>query len=437
MSNGGQVYEVRQALRALSLRLGEVRLPLRLPGVEDDRRRLEDLSGQLRDYVLPRMARPRAPLLAVLVGGTGVGRSSLLGGLVGEVVSEPGVRRPTTRTPVLVHHPADARWFSGGGAGGLLSSLARAPGSGGPDRPGVLHVVAKPGVPSGLGLIDAPDYVCAVPANRACARHLFAAADLVVFVTSPARYADDTQTAWLRAAAASGVACAVVLNRVRSGEAAEVRPDLADRMSRTWLEPPPLFVVEAAEPLSGGALPPAAVGPIRTWLAGLVGDPARRTAVVRQTLDGILRGIPDQVERIAAAVDAQAEAVTRFRLDVRKAYEEAVRHVDTAGSLTETEVPVVIAAAADRAEERVSAAWRSIPAGVALLKVERPVAVPSRTTPAGVAELMDVERRRYERVLDDLRLADPDALGLRPAAAAVEAETAGVAEPPGPGWGTG
>ena len=48
-----------------------------------------------------------APLLMVVGGSTGAGKSTLVNSLVGADVSPAGVLRPTTRAPVLVCHPAD------------------------------------------------------------------------------------------------------------------------------------------------------------------------------------------------------------------------------------------------------------------------------------------------------------------------------------------
>ena len=38
-------------------------------------------------------------------------QSTLVNSLVGTRVTQPGVLRTTTRSPVLVHHPDDASWF--------------------------------------------------------------------------------------------------------------------------------------------------------------------------------------------------------------------------------------------------------------------------------------------------------------------------------------
>ena len=69
------------------------------------------MVDQLEDYVIPRLMTLDAPLLAVVGGSTGAGKSTLVNSLVGTRVTTPGVLRPTTRSPVLVHHPDDAQWF--------------------------------------------------------------------------------------------------------------------------------------------------------------------------------------------------------------------------------------------------------------------------------------------------------------------------------------
>ncbi|WP_446038488.1 ATP-binding protein [Streptomyces sp. SID1121] len=101
------------ALSALRDRVAAVRLPLPLPGAPRARQTRAELLAQLDDYLLPRLREPDAPVLAVVGGSTGAGKSTLVNSLVGRRVSEAGVLRPTTRTPVLVCHPDDHHWFAG------------------------------------------------------------------------------------------------------------------------------------------------------------------------------------------------------------------------------------------------------------------------------------------------------------------------------------
>ncbi|MDN6170645.1 MAG: dynamin family protein, partial [Micrococcaceae bacterium] len=94
----GLLHECRSALEA-------VRLPLDLPEANRVRTSVLDARVQLDDYVLPRYRSLDAPLLAVVGGSTGAGKSTLVNALVGHPVTRAGAIRPTTRQPILVHHP--------------------------------------------------------------------------------------------------------------------------------------------------------------------------------------------------------------------------------------------------------------------------------------------------------------------------------------------
>ena len=110
------------ALEVLRARLGALRLPLETSGVETARTDLRRATDQLDDYLLPRLRAQKAPLLVVVGGSTGAGKSTLVNSVLGEKVTQPGVLRPTTKAPVLVHHPLDGRWFS---TDRVLPGLAR------------------------------------------------------------------------------------------------------------------------------------------------------------------------------------------------------------------------------------------------------------------------------------------------------------------------
>ena len=132
---------------------------------------------------------------------------------MGERVSEPGVLRPTTRSPVLVHHPDDAAWFD---QQRILPELERT--SRATADPGALQLVASSAaMPQGLALLDAPDIDSVVERNRSLAAQLLAAADLWLFVTSAARYADQVPWDFLQQAAERSAAVAIVLDRTPPG----------------------------------------------------------------------------------------------------------------------------------------------------------------------------------------------------------------------------
>jgi hypothetical protein len=311
-----------RALTGLRDALAGVRLPLSLPGSEASALRAREAVAQLDDYVLPRLNRLEAPLLAVVGGSTGAGKSTLVNSVIGRVVSAPGVIRPTTRSPVLVHHPDDAGWF---GADRILPGLARSADRVADAR--TLQLVPEPTLPPGLAILDAPDVDSVVAENRALAAQLLAAADLWLFVTSAARYADAVPWDYLRSAAARDAVVAVVLDRVPPAAMSEVPVHLGQMMGQRGLGSSPLFAVPETEVDDHGLLPEAAVTPIRDWLAELAHDAASRRAVVLQTLDGAIRSLVAAAPGIAQAVTDQENAIRTLRQDAEQSYAEAVRTV--------------------------------------------------------------------------------------------------------------
>ena len=116
------------ALTRLRDDLEAVRLLLELDGASEARRARDDTVAQVDDYLLPRLRQMDAPLLMVVGGSTGAGKSTILNSLVGTEVSPAGVLRPTTRAPVLACHPDDVRWFEDQR---ILPKLARTTGASG------------------------------------------------------------------------------------------------------------------------------------------------------------------------------------------------------------------------------------------------------------------------------------------------------------------
>src|SRR5688572_2207142 len=117
--------ELAEAVERLRDALAAVRLQLEVPGAAEARKARDDLAAQIDDYLLPRLRQMDAPVLMVVGGSTGAGKSTLVNSLIGTVVSPAGVLRPTTRLPVLACHPDDLRWFSDDR---ILPGLARVTG---------------------------------------------------------------------------------------------------------------------------------------------------------------------------------------------------------------------------------------------------------------------------------------------------------------------
>ncbi|QNN54797.1 ABC transporter [Nocardioides mesophilus] len=307
--------------------LQEMRLPLEVPEVSAHRTLRAGMVDQLDDYVLPRLLQIDAPLLAVVGGSTGAGKSTLVNSVVGAKVTEPGVLRPTTRSPVLVHNPADAGWFD---QDRILPNLARTTGATG--DPGALQLVPADSVPPGLAILDAPDIDSVEKRNRTLAAELLAAADLWLFVTSAARYADQVPWDFLKAAAERSTAVAVVLDRTAPEAVEEVSGHLARMLTARGLRDSPLFTVTEGPVDEQGMLAPAAVADIRGWLELLASDAEARAAVVKQTLDGAVRGLARGAYVVADAGDEQVRVLTELRADADRAYDEAVERIDSASA---------------------------------------------------------------------------------------------------------
>jgi len=406
------------ALIRLQDELSPLELGLDLPGAHEARRVRGELVAQIDDYLLPRLREMDAPLLMVVGGSTGAGKSTIVNSLVGSVVSPAGVLRPTTRAPVLVCHPDDLSWFE---SDRVLPGLSRASGSNA--APGGLRLAPTDALPAGLALLDSPDIDSVVAENRALANQLLAAADSWLFVTTAARYADAVPWDLLHAARDRGTALCVVLNRVPPEATEEVSAHLGQMLGERRLAGTELLVVPETD-LDLGLIPRAALEPVRQWLGGLAADANARGLLVRRTLTGALDSLPVRVGVVGRAVAEQGAAADELRADVRAAYTQGLAEVDEAvksGSLlrgevlarwhdvvgtgeilraletrigwlrdrvralitgaptahaelqtaVQTSIDAVVHAAADRAAERAASSWGQRPAGRSLLSAAK------------------------------------------------------------------
>jgi GTPase SAR1 family protein len=318
----GPRQDLLGALLRLREGLAQASLALDLPSAKQANAERDAMVDQLEDYVLPRLIQIDAPLLTVVGGSTGAGKSTLVNAIVGNEVSETGVLRPTTRSPVLVHHPTDAAWFE---EGRILPDLARTTKADG--NRGALQLVADDVIPPGLAILDAPDIDSVEEQNRILAAQLLAAADLWLFVTSAARYADQVPWDFLKAAADRSMAIAVVLDRTDPDTLSEVAGHLARMLSSRGLGDSPLFTVPEADIEEGGMLPDEVVVPIREWLQLLAADAEGRATVVKRTLNGAIQSLARRCRGLATPAEEQEKAAERLRSEVKKSYDQAVRDV--------------------------------------------------------------------------------------------------------------
>jgi hypothetical protein len=321
----GDVEALVLAVESLRDAVAEAELPLDVPSRAPAETSRRQLLQQLDDYVLPRLRSLDAPLLAVVGGSTGAGKSTLVNSVVGRRVSRPGVLRPTTTSPVLVHHPEDRRWFDDAR---ILPGLARVTGEDtGEEQPGTVRLAESTALPAGMALLDAPDIDSVVSANRAIATQLLSASDLWLFVTTAARYADAVPWDFLRTAADRGTAVAIVLDRIPAEAVDEIRPHLATMLREQGLPTAPIFTVPETTLDADGMLPPEAVARLRSWLQALAGDARARSIVVGQTLRGAVESLSGRTADLVVASRDQADASTSLHRAVDESFADARRHV--------------------------------------------------------------------------------------------------------------
>ena len=342
----------RERLDAVRTTLDDVALPLPLDGAPEARDAASAAVRQIDDYIRPRLTDLDAPLLAVVGGSTGAGKSTIVNAIVGSPVTRAGVIRPTTRQPILVHAPSDAGWFA---SDRILPGLARVRGrlaqpdetaSTAGDTPdasriGELVLLSDERIPDSVAIIDAPDIDSVADENRALANQLLAAADLWLFVTTANRYADAVPWRLLDDAASRAITVGVVLNRVPPGAAADVREDLGRMLAERGLGAAPVFTV-TEQPLDDtGMLPVAAAADIRAWLTGIASNKAERARIAAATLTGAVEDLARRVNGIATARAAQIAWANEADEAVRLEFSSADAGIDAAtqdGALLRGEV---------------------------------------------------------------------------------------------------
>ena len=345
------------ALTRFSAHLRGLELPLPIEGAEQARAEVSSALDQIGDHIAPRLASLDAPLLVVVGGSTGAGKSTLVNALVGHPVTRSGAIRPTTRRPVLLHHPDDRAWFAGSR---VLPGLARvhADGDMSADQPAFedtgdseaddlpatsLELRAETAVPPGLALLDAPDIDSVAAGNRELARQLLRAADLWLFVTTANRYADSVPWQVLAGAAEREVTVDVVMNRIpdHPGVAEELEHDLREMLGREGIEISRLFLVAETSLDAESMLPAPAVAELTAHLAALAADAEERARIARRTLAGAVTGLSRSAAAIAEHTRAQQEEGKRLAEEVDLAFSGARTRIGEAigdGSLLRGEV---------------------------------------------------------------------------------------------------
>ncbi|HEY6635425.1 MAG TPA: dynamin family protein [Acidimicrobiia bacterium] len=286
------------ALMRLAGALESLDLGPDLAGLAMERDRL---AGTIRSYLIPRLHDPDVPMTVVFAGPTGSGKSTLVNSLTGLDVSAAGVIRPTTKAPVVLASAAHAADYTS--IAGVTCEVVT----------GTAPVLA------GMTLVDTPDLDSTSVEHRALAERLIDNADVVIFVTSALRYADEVPWQVLRRAVARGTDVIHVLNRVgsaTSGAAVDFRSRLAAAgMDDTLITVPEHHLRHGAQ-----RVPSIAVRSLGRRLAKLAGSRGESADTIYAR---VLRSTVGQVAEFSHAVRESAHA--RDDLEAEVSVEMAAR----------------------------------------------------------------------------------------------------------------
>jgi energy-coupling factor transporter ATP-binding protein EcfA2 len=276
------------------------------PRSEPAAARARQLADHLAGHVRVRATSLDAPLLVVLVGPTGAGKSTVFNTIAGRAASETGVLRPTTRVAIVLVHPDDRPALTEGAFARIATDQ--------------LRFVEDPSIEPGLVLVDAPDIDSLEHANRDLADRLVEAADLCLFVTTATRYADRVPWTVLERVRERGLPLQVIVNRMPAGagDQADVLADVRrlltdaglDNVQAPGEDVPPrdvLGVREGALDPSGDRLEPATIDPVLDEIRMLRADRQARLDLAMRALTGSLTGLGESLDRIAD--DAEHEAI--------------------------------------------------------------------------------------------------------------------------------
>ncbi len=286
--------------------------------------RARQLHDHLAGFVLPRLADIDAPLLVLLVGPTGAGKSSLLNTIAGAEVSKAGVLRPTTRDAVIYASASDSNRIL---AGGRLAAIAK-------ER---LKVSAVAASVDGVAVIDAPDIDSVERDNRELADVLVEISDLCVFVTTATRYADLVPWEVLRRVRERGLPLVVVLNRMPADEQDRVAVvGDAERLLGETDAPNAQQPVEMIA-IDEGDLDPRVNGlarekarPLLERVARLAAEADERRDVATRALAGSLRGLAPLAHGIADDLEHEAIDADALRRIAATMYAEELASLATA-----------------------------------------------------------------------------------------------------------
>jgi len=247
-----------------------------------------------RDTARERLGFPSNAYVLALVGGTGVGKSTLLNAIAGEIVSPASARRPTTSGAIAWVPSSRGRELAG-----LLRWL------------GVSEVREHAGgALAEVAVLDLPDFDSIVPEHRDRVDALLPRVDAVVWVVDPEKYMDHVMHGgYLREFAPRIRRQIVVLNRsdlLSPTDASRVAEDLRGQLRREGAGDIQVIATRAKEGAGG-------IDGLSKWLES--GVEAKRVVVARVAAEAreAVRGLAADAGVLGGSNDPLIEPARRER----------------------------------------------------------------------------------------------------------------------------
>ncbi len=349
-------------LARVAAALGGTELVLSGPEAEGRRRALQITVGR---YLLPKVSDPTAPLIAVIVGPTGSGKSALVNAMAGRAVAATGPLRPTTRTPIV--------WSAGDPPGNLIEAFPEA---------GERATAGLRPPPDGMVIVDSPPPGVATVDSMDLTVTLLEIADICVFVASERRYADAEAWRLLGIATRRRMPTITVLNRLSGDAVAQrlLREDMARHLVRQGLlrrlHPEGVIGIEEAATPAGIE---SAV--LRKELENLA-DPQARHAIVAEGIESAIAEVQRGLVKVRESVGFERRRhrhLSRLTVDAYDSESAALRSSLARGELAAlaaqpkrlaVDLGSVVTRKATGASRRAAAAWDLDSAGRRALERE-------------------------------------------------------------------
>jgi len=295
-----------------------------ISGLSIDPEQFEEVKERalkMRSIIEFKEAHPSFPLMVVVMGGTGTGKSTIFNGLLNYETSITSVERPATsggifycpEKHVLILQDKILSWWD------KIRIIKQDQ----MDKPlqgekGVATVISHCDSEVKFILIDSPDMDSLLAENRQAALDLYLLADLLVFVSSMEKYADDRPVSLIKQAKLDKKEIVFVLNKVTS----ETKPEKIGRQLKDWglTDTEDIFTLKRIHSPSLNTISSELL-PFKAYLSGQVDTRdgkvrARELSAAHKRLKDLEKGLEDMLS-------VEREAYNEHNATLNKAFSDA------------------------------------------------------------------------------------------------------------------